>query len=144
MSKSSNNNTWSYYLSRLSPRQKITFAHFFRRLPHWPWSCPIMWRRYENLLDPWLCSSYVLKVMMVTKSLCFQGIPLLRRQCPATITLSQSQISCLLANAFFCTFPHRNATGSNTEYHNFPTINFSRWGSTACVRYLTANYPHHL
>lgn len=77
--------------------------------------------------------------MMVTKSPCFQGIPLLRRGCPATLTLSQSQISCLLANAFFCTFPHRNAAHSYAEYHTFPTINFTRWGSTASVRYPTAN-----
>lgn len=60
-------------------------------------------------------------------SLCFQCIPLLQRGHTAAITLSQVQISCLLANAFFCTFPHRNTTSSHSEYHNYPTINFSRW-----------------
>ncbi|XP_014838169.1 PREDICTED: poly(ADP-ribose) glycohydrolase-like [Poecilia mexicana] len=53
-------------------------------------------------------------------------IPLLQRHKPASITLSQVQISCLLANAFYCTFPHRNTTSSNAEYHNYPFINFSR------------------
>uniref|UniRef100_A0A673KP60 poly(ADP-ribose) glycohydrolase n=1 Tax=Sinocyclocheilus rhinocerous TaxID=307959 RepID=A0A673KP60_9TELE len=42
------------------------------------------------------------------------------------ITMSQQQISCLLANAFFCTFPHRNNTKPGSEYANYPTINFSR------------------
>ncbi|XP_051269085.1 poly(ADP-ribose) glycohydrolase [Dicentrarchus labrax] len=54
-----------------------------------------------------------------------KAIPLLQSGHPASITLSQVQISCLLANAFFCTFPHRNATASNAEYHNYPSINFS-------------------
>lgn len=40
--------------------------------------------------------------------------------------MSQQQISCLLANAFFCTFPHRNDTSPGSEYANYPTINFSR------------------
>ncbi|XP_044030996.1 poly(ADP-ribose) glycohydrolase isoform X2 [Siniperca chuatsi] len=54
-----------------------------------------------------------------------KAIPLLQRGHAATITLSQVQISCLLANAFFCTFPHRNTSSSNAEYHSYPTINFS-------------------
>ncbi|XP_038152580.1 poly(ADP-ribose) glycohydrolase [Cyprinodon tularosa] len=53
-------------------------------------------------------------------------IPLLQRHQPATITLSQFQIACLLANAFYCTFPHRNTTKPDSEYHNYPSINFSR------------------
>ena len=51
-------------------------------------------------------------------------IPLLRCDHARSLTLSQIQIACLLANAFFCTFPRRNATGLNTEYGNFPSINF--------------------
>ncbi|XP_073333578.1 poly(ADP-ribose) glycohydrolase [Pagrus major] len=54
-----------------------------------------------------------------------KAIPLLQRGKHASITLSQGQIACLLANAFFCTFPHRNATNPNAEYHNYPTINFT-------------------
>ena len=37
------------------------------------------------------------------------------------------QIASLLANAFFCTFPRRNAKGKNTEYENYPDINFNRY-----------------
>ncbi|XP_060764341.1 poly(ADP-ribose) glycohydrolase [Neoarius graeffei] len=54
-----------------------------------------------------------------------QPIPLLRQNNPHAITMSQEQISCLLANAFFCTFPHRNTHHPRSEYSNFPTINFS-------------------
>ncbi|XP_072228491.1 poly(ADP-ribose) glycohydrolase [Leuresthes tenuis] len=52
-------------------------------------------------------------------------IPLLQKGQSASITLSQVQISCLLANAFFCTFPHRNTSNPKAEYHNYPSINFS-------------------
>uniref|UniRef100_H2L5X6 poly(ADP-ribose) glycohydrolase n=1 Tax=Oryzias latipes TaxID=8090 RepID=H2L5X6_ORYLA len=54
-----------------------------------------------------------------------RAIPLLQRGRSASITLSHVQISCLLANAFFCTFPHRNASKPSAEYHSYPSINFS-------------------
>lgn len=53
-----------------------------------------------------------------------QPIPLLRTQRCRSLTLSQEQVSCLLANAFFCTFPRRNS--QRTEFSNYPDINFSR------------------
>jgi len=62
-------------------------------------------------------------------SLVTQPLPLLRKGHNASITLSQLQIASLLANAFFCTFPRRNAAGSgkrNAEYSTFPLINFNR------------------
>lgn len=57
-------------------------------------------------------------------SLLTQPIPLLRTQCCRSVTLSQEQVSSLLANAFFCTFPRRNSR--KTEFKNYPDINFSR------------------
>ncbi|KAM4032091.1 poly(ADP-ribose) glycohydrolase isoform 1-T1 [Anomaloglossus baeobatrachus] len=56
--------------------------------------------------------------------LCTQPIPLLKKKMNHSITLSQEQISCLLANAFFCTFPRRNSRKS--EYSSYPDINFNR------------------
>ncbi|XP_041117049.1 poly(ADP-ribose) glycohydrolase isoform X2 [Polyodon spathula] len=56
--------------------------------------------------------------------LCTQPIPLLKMKMNRSITLSQEQIASLLANAFFCTFPRRNARKS--EYSNYPDINFHR------------------
>uniref|UniRef100_A0A8C1T5E9 poly(ADP-ribose) glycohydrolase n=1 Tax=Cyprinus carpio TaxID=7962 RepID=A0A8C1T5E9_CYPCA len=68
---------------------------------------------------------YVLFLFMLYFcSLCVQPIPLLRTQRCRSLTLSQEQVSCLLANAFFCTFPRRNA--QRTEFSNYPDINFSR------------------
>ncbi|XP_042874419.1 poly(ADP-ribose) glycohydrolase-like isoform X2 [Penaeus japonicus] len=55
-----------------------------------------------------------------------QPLPLLTSQTTHSITLSQLQIASLLANAFFCTFPRRNARGSETEYASYPDINFNR------------------
>nr|XP_033338421.1 poly(ADP-ribose) glycohydrolase isoform X1 [Megalopta genalis]XP_033338422.1 poly(ADP-ribose) glycohydrolase isoform X1 [Megalopta genalis]XP_033338424.1 poly(ADP-ribose) glycohydrolase isoform X1 [Megalopta genalis]XP_033338425.1 poly(ADP-ribose) glycohydrolase isoform X1 [Megalopta genalis]XP_033338426.1 poly(ADP-ribose) glycohydrolase isoform X1 [Megalopta genalis]XP_033338427.1 poly(ADP-ribose) glycohydrolase isoform X1 [Megalopta genalis] len=61
------------------------------------------------------------------------AVPLLKRHTNATITLSQLQIACLLANAFFCTFPRRNSTSPQSEYGTYPYINFNRLFS-ACRR----------
>ncbi|KAI4901044.1 hypothetical protein NFI96_034318, partial [Prochilodus magdalenae] len=67
----------------------------------------------------------IAKLALQLPDLIKHPIPLLRQQHSHAITLSQEQISCLLANGFFCTFPHRNATKPGSEYSNFPTINFS-------------------
>uniref|UniRef100_A0A667WFQ4 poly(ADP-ribose) glycohydrolase n=1 Tax=Myripristis murdjan TaxID=586833 RepID=A0A667WFQ4_9TELE len=56
--------------------------------------------------------------------LCTMPIPLLKSRMNHSLTLSQEQIACLLANAFFCTFPRRNSRKS--EYSNYPEINFYR------------------
>ncbi|XP_060943333.1 poly(ADP-ribose) glycohydrolase [Limanda limanda] len=56
--------------------------------------------------------------------LCTLPIPLLKSRINHSLTLSQEQIACLLANAFFCTFPRRNSRKS--EYCNYPEINFYR------------------
>ncbi|XP_064610813.1 poly(ADP-ribose) glycohydrolase-like [Liolophura sinensis] len=58
-------------------------------------------------------------------NICTQPIPMLKKGKTHSITLSQLQISCLLANAFFCTFPRRNAHGRNSEYSSYPDINFN-------------------
>ncbi|XP_059497097.1 poly(ADP-ribose) glycohydrolase isoform X2 [Stegostoma tigrinum] len=66
------------------------------------------------------------KLALRLPELCSKPIPLLRQGRPQAVSMSQEQISCLLANAFFCTFPHRNSTHPNSEYSTFPDINFSR------------------
>ncbi|XP_017055066.1 poly(ADP-ribose) glycohydrolase [Drosophila ficusphila] len=53
-------------------------------------------------------------------------IPLLKQQKNASLSLSQQQIACLLANAFLCTFPRRNTLKKRSEYSSFPDINFNR------------------
>ncbi|XP_005992474.1 poly(ADP-ribose) glycohydrolase isoform X2 [Latimeria chalumnae] len=58
-------------------------------------------------------------------TLCTQPIPLLKQKMNHSITMSQEQIASLLANAFFCTFPRRNAR-TKSEYSNYPDINFNR------------------
>ncbi|XP_056117556.1 poly(ADP-ribose) glycohydrolase [Rhinichthys klamathensis goyatoka] len=65
------------------------------------------------------------KLALELPDLIKRPIPLLRQQQTHAITMTQQQISCLLANAFFCTFPHRNDTSPGSEYANYPTINFS-------------------
>ncbi|TPX68175.1 hypothetical protein SpCBS45565_g03241 [Spizellomyces sp. 'palustris'] len=54
-----------------------------------------------------------------------EPIPFLRKGYNSAITLSQIQVMCLLANAFFCTFPRRNDTRRGAEHATFPSINFN-------------------
>ncbi|XP_016993582.2 poly(ADP-ribose) glycohydrolase [Drosophila takahashii] len=53
-------------------------------------------------------------------------VPLLKQHKNASLSLSQQQIACLLANAFLCTFPRRNTLKRKSEYSSFPDINFNR------------------
>jgi hypothetical protein len=55
--------------------------------------------------------------------LCPKSIPILQQQKDQAITLSQHQIACLLANAFFSTFPGRTDGQQKTV---LPSINFSQ------------------
>ena len=53
------------------------------------------------------------------------SLPLLRKQEGYSISMSQKQVACLLANAFLCTFPRRNTSNSTSEYSSYPSINFN-------------------
>ena len=54
------------------------------------------------------------------------AIPLLKQGQNKSISLSQQQAACLLANAFLCTYPRRNTQKKKSEYSQFPEINFNR------------------
>jgi len=60
-------------------------------------------------------------------------IPLLSSGYSHSITLSQHQVSILLANAFFCTFPRRNAKAGGSEFASYPAVNFNTLYG-ACLR----------
>ncbi|XP_071319586.1 poly(ADP-ribose) glycohydrolase-like isoform X2 [Trachinotus anak] len=66
----------------------------------------------------------MVQLALRASELCTKPIPLLKRGMNHSITMSQEQVACLLANAFFCTFPRRNSRRS--EYSNYPDINFVR------------------
>ncbi|KAM7016218.1 poly(ADP-ribose) glycohydrolase [Passerculus sandwichensis] len=67
----------------------------------------------------------MVKLALCLPSICTQPIPLLKQKMNHSITMSQEQISSFLANAFFCTFPRRNAK-MKSEYSSYPDINFNR------------------
>ncbi|XP_048248208.1 poly(ADP-ribose) glycohydrolase-like [Haliotis rufescens] len=67
----------------------------------------------------------MVKLALQLPLLCTMPIPLLKQGKPHSITMSQQQVACLLANAFFCTFPRRNARQRHAEYSNYPEINFN-------------------
>ncbi|KAM6897284.1 poly(ADP-ribose) glycohydrolase [Xenentodon cancila] len=76
----------------------------------------------EHLFDSVLPD--MVQLAMRASELSTKPIPLLKRGMNHSITMSQEQVACLLANAFFCTFPRRNSR--KAEYCNYPDINFFR------------------
>ncbi|XP_075313687.1 poly(ADP-ribose) glycohydrolase [Odontesthes bonariensis] len=76
----------------------------------------------EHLFDSLLPD--MVQLALRASELCTKPLPLLKAGMNHSITMSQEQVACLLANAFFCTFPRRNTR--NTEYRNYPDINFFR------------------
>lgn len=77
----------------------------------------------EEFFDKTLPAMVNLALRLPT--LCTQAIPLLKQQQNHSLTMSQEQAACLLANAFFCTFPRRNSC-KHSEYSTFPDVNFNR------------------
>jgi len=74
-------------------------------------------------------------------SVCTQPIPLLRKQNAASISMTQHQAACLLANAFFCTFPSRNmSSGSDVDVPRMPSINFNNLYRRASVHSYRAQH----
>ncbi len=67
----------------------------------------------------------VIELALSLPSLVTHALPLLKKQLDYSVSLSQQQAACLLANAFLCTFPRRNARGFTSEYANYPSINFN-------------------
>uniref|UniRef100_A0A672QZE2 poly(ADP-ribose) glycohydrolase n=1 Tax=Sinocyclocheilus grahami TaxID=75366 RepID=A0A672QZE2_SINGR len=72
-----------------------------------------------------LCKIEMAKENLLSAPIPPRPIPLLKTRMNQSLTMSQEQIACLLANAFFCTFPRRNSRKS--EYANYPEINFYRY-----------------
>ncbi|KAM8889483.1 poly(ADP-ribose) glycohydrolase isoform 2-T4 [Synchiropus picturatus] len=78
----------------------------------------------EQMFDSLLPN--MVQLALKAKELCTKPIPLLKDGMNHSITMSQEQVACLLANAFYCTFPRRNSRLSASEYCNYPDINFFR------------------
>lgn len=74
---------------------------------------------FKNLLPK------IIELALKLPILVTSPIPLLKQNRNHSISLSQMQIACLLANAFFCTFPHRNVSHWQSEYFSYPVINFN-------------------
>ncbi|XP_050433328.1 poly(ADP-ribose) glycohydrolase-like isoform X2 [Adelges cooleyi] len=72
---------------------------------------------FENLLPK------IINLALELPTFITSPIPLLKQNNNHSISISQIQIACLLANAFLCTFPNRN--GDYSEYKTYPQINFN-------------------
>lgn len=68
---------------------------------------------------------FILNLVKNTSEILNTPIPLAKSQSPITVTLSQYQCACILANSFLCTWSRRNKTTPGHEYENFPFINFN-------------------
>jgi len=67
----------------------------------------------------------MVELLLQSPALLTCPLPLLAANTEHSLTLSQLQVAVILVNAFFCTFPRRNARGSGSEYSNYPAINFN-------------------
>jgi poly(ADP-ribose) glycohydrolase len=65
----------------------------------------------------------IIKLALQLPQIVTQPIPLLRQRCNSKLYLSQYQISCLLANAFLCTFPDRESH----ELYNYQDFSFIKY-----------------
>lgn len=74
---------------------------------------------FNNLLPKIINLALQLPILITNE------IPLLKQNNNHSISFSQMQIACLLANAFLCTFPHRNNNSWQSEYSSYPEINFN-------------------
>lgn len=75
---------------------------------------------FENVLPK------LIQLALQLPDLIPNAIPLLKQQQNKSISMTQQQAACLLANAFLCTFPWRNTRKSTSEYSTYPQINFNR------------------
>ncbi|XP_066581750.1 poly(ADP-ribose) glycohydrolase isoform X2 [Prorops nasuta] len=75
---------------------------------------------FEGLLPKMISLALQLPIL-VTGS-----IPLLKRHTNRCISISQLQVSSILANAFFCTFPREYSASSYSDCSKFQNINFNR------------------
>ena len=67
----------------------------------------------------------IVRLALRLPELVTHALPLLKVQETYSLTLSQEQAACLLANAFLCTFPRRNAMHKLAEFASYPSINFN-------------------
>jgi poly(ADP-ribose) glycohydrolase len=68
----------------------------------------------------------IVRLALQLPALLTAPIPLLGQHRCHMLSFSQLQVASLLANAFLCTFPRRNAAKRHSEYAHYPDINFSR------------------
>ncbi|KAL1436454.1 hypothetical protein MTO96_049685 [Rhipicephalus appendiculatus] len=97
------------------------------------WNFKCLHKFFEEELDSRESESFfqvllpkIVALALRLPALVTQPIPLLKCGEDHLLSMSQLQVGCLLANAFFCTFPRRNTLKSNSEYANYPDINFNR------------------
>jgi len=74
---------------------------------------------FNNLLPK------IIELALRLPTLITNPIPLLKQNHSHSISFSQMQIACLLANAFLCTFPYRNDSNWQSEYSSYSLINFN-------------------
>jgi len=96
------------------------------------WSFDGLHHLFEEVLEPEEVEAFfdttmpgMVKLLTASPSLVTSPLPLLRAGRTHSITLSQQQVAVVLVNAFFCTFPRRNASKPNSEFSNYPMINFN-------------------
>lgn len=108
------------YSSSIGPIE-LTQIHHFR---HYSLTLQLDETEARNFFDEILPA--IVRLALQLPTLIPNAIPLLKHGRSRSVSLSQQQVACLLANAFLCTFPRRNTSTYDSEYGSYPDINFAR------------------
>jgi len=73
-------------------------------------------------------------ILVSSPNILTSPLPLLCAGSAHSITISQYQVLVILVNAFFCTFPRRNAKAGGSEFSSYPSINFNTLYGPCCRR----------
>lgn len=68
----------------------------------------------------------IIQLALQLPTLIPNAVPLLKCGSSRTLSMTQHQVACLLANAFLSTFPRRNSSTYGSEYGSYPSINFAQ------------------
>lgn len=95
------------------------------------WRFHALHRLFESLHEKEVDSFFdevlpaIIRLALQLPTLIPNAIPLMKRGKSCSLSMSQQQVACLLANAFLCTFPRRNTNDMGAEYGSYPHINFA-------------------
>jgi len=116
----------------------LTYNTRYRGKPDWDFSA--LHTLFTDEFEPEETEAFfdhtlpgMVDILISSPNILTSPLPLLSAGSAHSITISQQQVFVILVNAFFCTFPRRNAKAGGSEFSSYPGINFNTLYGT-CFR----------